>query len=594
MVAAQVADLGGMTLRQPSTAPSLLARVTVAAMSLAVLALGGLAVWSAYVTKHEAAGLASSGVQITGQLEALQALYVVRIETDELEEEFSDARVARLRAAVSSLPGQLARMRAGHSPEAVRVAEAADPLVSQLGPAIERFLADPKGDIRYHGDDGDDAAEDAMESIIEETERLLNDSGSDPARLLADRLSNANEAGHTVGRAAAVLIPLGIGGVTVCAWLLRLHRRRAEAFTRLAMESTAREARTDQLTGLPNRRAVIEEIQRRVDSGAPFTFALADLNGFKHYNDTFGHPAGDALLRRLGQKLSIAWASHGYAARLGGDEFCVLTDNLGTEELQVLLHDALSEEGDGFSISAVSGVAAVPDEAADASAALSLADTRLYAAKAVHHAADRQLPGRAGRSGNLPAAGQPASVHTLLEHQQILDDELDRTARLAATCAAHLGLPVEQALIIERAAQLHDIGKAALPASILAKRGALTDEEQRFVRRHTAIGERLLFGVDDLEPVATIVRASQERWDGEGYPDQLAGEQIPIGARIIAVVSAFRAMTADRPHAAARSVDDAVAELHRCSGTQFDPEVVAAFTAVVTSGVAAGPASEMG
>ena len=110
----------------------------------------------------------------------------------------------------------------------------------------------------------------------------------------------------------------------------------------------------------------------------------------------------------------------------------------------------------------------------------------------------------------------------------------------------------------------------------------MTEEEQRFIRRHTAIGERLLSGANDLEPVAAIVRASQERWDGDGYPDRLAGEQIPIGSRIIAVTAAFVAMITDRPHAAARSVEDTLTELDRCSGTQFDPTVVSAFAKSVS------------
>jgi diguanylate cyclase (GGDEF)-like protein len=389
----------------------------------------------------------------------------------------------------------------------------------------------------------------------------------------------------------------------------------------LALDATAREARTDQLTGLPNRRAVLEELDRRASAGESFTFALADLNGFKHYNDTFGHPAGDALLRRLGHKLSIAWEGRGYAARLGGDEFCVVTDDLAPERLQALLHDALSEQGEGFNISAVSGVAEVPTEAADPNAALSLADTRLYAAKAVFHAANRHLPGRA-----TPATEGPGSMHPAMAQLPDkgnvglgnglgntgrgnvgrgnvgrgnvgrgnvgrgnvglgnvgLGNDIDHTATLAVTCAEALELAADQIAIIERAAQLHDIGKAALPVAILAKRDALTEDEQRFIRRHTAIGERLVNNANDLEPVAAIVRASQERWDGDGYPDQLAGEQIPIGSRIIAVTAAFSAMITDRPHAAARSVDDALTELDRCSGTQFDPAVVTAFTTSVS------------
>jgi diguanylate cyclase (GGDEF)-like protein len=320
-----------------------------------------------------------------------------------------------------------------------------------------------------------------------------------------------------------------------------------------------------------------------VNAGETFTFALADLNGFKHYNDTFGHPVGDALLRRLGHKLSIAWEGHGgYAARLGGDEFCVVADGIAPDRLQAVLHLALSEEGEGFSISAVSGLAHVPAEVANPSGALSLADTRLYAAKAVFHAANRHLPGRAAS-----ATGGPSSTHLAMarlpDRGDIdLTNDIEHTAKLAVRCAETLELPADQIVIIERAAQLHDIGKAALPVAILAKRGALTEDEQLFIRRHTAIGERLVNNAHDLEPVAAIVRASQERWDGDGYPDQLAGEQIPIGSRVIAVTAAFVAMITDRPHAAARSVDDALTELVRCSGTQFDPTVVSAFTKSVS------------
>lgn len=166
--------------------------------------------------------------------------------------------------------------------------------------------------------------------------------------------------------------------------------------------------------------------------------------------------------------------------------------------------------------------------------------------------------------------------------------ELDQTAQLAVTCAETLNLPADQVRDIERAAQLHDIGKAAVPAAILAEQGALTEGEQRFIRRYTSIGERLLTNIEELEPVAAIVRGSQERWDGGGYPDQLVGENLPVLSRVIAVATAFTAMTTDRPHAAARTVEDALAELRRCSGTQFDPTVVAAFTDAVTADRRAG------
>jgi diguanylate cyclase (GGDEF)-like protein len=423
-------------------------------------------------------------------------------------------------------------------------------------------------DVNYDGDDNDDAAEDAMEEIVEELEVLLNDSKSDPAVLLGRKLDAVTATGATVRNTALVLAPLGLVGVAACALLLRIYRRRSETMMREAAVFSAREARTDQLTGLPNRRSLLEELDRRIAAGRPFLIALADLNGFKHYNDTFGHPAGDALLRRLGHKLATAWDGHGFAARLGGDEFCVISDDLSPGDLQARLHEALSEHGEGFSISAVSGLAAVPEDADDANSAIRLADNRLYNAKAAFHSRNRRVA--------------PAPLPDLLgQHLPELGEHLDRVAQLSAACAQRLGLSADEVASIERAAQLHDIGKVAVPAGILAKRGDLTDEEQEFLRRHSLIGERLLSGHDSLDEVAAIVRATQERWDGTGYPDQLTDRSIPVGARIIAVADAFCAMTADRPQAAARPAAAALAELSRCSGTQFDPDVVAAIAEVV-------------
>jgi diguanylate cyclase (GGDEF)-like protein len=563
------ADIQSMTLRSKVAVPAASAvRIAVAGMSLAVVALGALAVWSAYVTQRESDDLTSVGVQTTGQLRAVQALSAMRIELRALEDDgVTEDRLSRLRAAQQMLPGALARMKAGDAAEPARVAGLAEPLARQLDPAVHAYITDPTGDILYKGEDDDDTTEDALEDIMQGLEVLLNDSGSDPADLLGTKLENVSSVGAAVRRTALVLVPLGLLGVGTCAWLLRIYRRRSEAAMQQALEMSAREARTDQLTGLPNRRALIEELQGRIERGQAFTIALADLNGFKHYNDTFGHPAGDALLRRLGHKLAAAWEGHGFAARLGGDEFCVLADGLRPERLQAILHEALSEEGEGFHIGTVSGLAAVPADANEASTALRIADTALYAEKAALYA---------GRRSNRRDATQPPLPQLLSQRLPDLGSHLDRVAALAAACAHHIGLPADQIRSIERAAQLHDIGKAAVPAAILDKRGDLTDEEQQFVRHHSTIGARLLSGDDSLDQAAAMIGAMQERWDGTGYPDQRARHSIPIGARIIAVADAFCAMTTDRPHAPARSAEEALAELYRCSGTQFDPTVVAA------------------
>ncbi len=143
---------------------------------------------------------------------------------------------------------------------------------------------------------------------------------------------------------------------------------------------------------------------------------------------------------------------------------------------------------------------------------------------------------------------------------------------------------------MEKAAELHDLGKVGIPSEILTRPGILTDEEMDFVQSHSVIGERILAGAPSLEGVASMVRSSHERWDGAGYPDGLAGNDIPIGARIVFVVDSYCAMTEDRPYAQARSPESARYELIACSGTQFDPTVVVAFLAILNDRVLAARA----
>ena len=140
------------------------------------------------------------------------------------------------------------------------------------------------------------------------------------------------------------------------------------------------------------------------------------------------------------------------------------------------------------------------------------------------------------------------------------------------------------------AAELHDVGKVAIPDAIINKPGPLDDDEWAFMRRHTLIGERIVAAAPALGAVAQLVRASHEHWDGAGYPDATAGEDIPLGARIVAVCDAYDAIVSDRPYRRGRSAAEAMAELHRCAGTQFDPAVVDAFAAVLAAQADAGAA----
>jgi diguanylate cyclase (GGDEF)-like protein len=328
------------------------------------------------------------------------------------------------------------------------------------------------------------------------------------------------------------------------------------------LERRGTEALTDALTGLRNRRALLgdldDALEQARDGGEPRMLAIFDLNGFKQYNDTFGHPAGDALLARLAEKLAAAVAPAGGAYRMGGDEFCVLMP--ASDPLLQRAAGALAETGESFAVTAAYGAVTIPQEASSSSDALGVADGRLYRRKG-------QIIAR--RS----AAHEPL-LRTLAEREPGLRAHVADVSTLVLAIGRELGLEGLDLEELRLAAELHDVGKLAIPDAVLQKPGALDDAEWEFIRKHTLIGQRILAGAPALAAVGTIVRSTHERWDGRGYPDGLAGEAIPLAARIVAVCDAYSAITSDRPYRAACAEKQAVAELRRCAGAQFDPRLV--------------------
>ena len=340
---------------------------------------------------------------------------------------------------------------------------------------------------------------------------------------------------------------------------------------RITAEATTA-ALTDSLTGLRNRRALLAELEAELaepTSPDSAVLVLFDLDGFKDYNDTFGHPAGDALLVRLGKRLDEAVAGRGSAYRLGGDEFCALLrfDKKHVTDDVDRAVAALHQRGEGFEVTTSHGTVILPAEAADAARALQLADQRLYAQKGVRR---RQATTQQVRD---------VLLQMVSERTPELRDHIDDVALLAQGVGRRLGLRAHELHEVVRAAELHDIGKMAIPDALLNKPGPLDASEWQFMRQHTIIGERMLHVAPALEGVARLVRWSHERMDGAGYPDGLSGDEIPLGARIVAVCDAFDARTSDRPYRRAMRADAAIAELLRHAGTQFDADVIAAFRA---------------
>jgi diguanylate cyclase (GGDEF)-like protein len=365
------------------------------------------------------------------------------------------------------------------------------------------------------------------------------------------------------------------GAAGVLAWRLnedvRARMRESERQLELA-------AMTDSLTGLPNRRALMAELERVcAGSGAGSALALFDLNGFKNYNDRYGHQAGDALLVRLSQRLLASVAEEARAYRLGGDEFCMLgaLDLAAAERLVETAADALSEQGQGFWVSASYGLVAIPGEARSPEEVLRVADQRMYAQKI-------------SARGSALTQSRDVLLQVLSERHPSISDHVDSVAEMAVAVARSLDVDEAEIARVHRAAKLHDIGKLAVPDAILDKPGPLDEAEWEFMKSHVVIGERIVAAAPALADIADIVRGSHEHFDGTGYPDGLLGDAIPIGSRIIAACDALDAMLTHREYRSAVDLPEALTELERQAGKQFDPRVIEALLEhVTTSNVAA-------
>jgi diguanylate cyclase (GGDEF)-like protein len=351
-------------------------------------------------------------------------------------------------------------------------------------------------------------------------------------------------------------------------------------------------ALTDPLSGLGNHRSFQErlkhELLRAEADDEPFTLCMIDVDDFKRINDLYGHPVGDRVLASVGRRLR----QNGEAFRLGGDEFALLLPGVTADEAlsaaaSVLARIGSLELADVGSVTASAGVAGFPHQAFDRDELIRLADSALYWAKehgknrvhvyrpdVVELAELRRLAHGPDRAARFRAAASLAKA--VDARDTYTGSHSTRVAELSAWIAHRLGLDREHIELTRLAGSLHDLGKLAIPEEILRKPGPLTDPERLVLQRHPEIGHRMLesLGVD---PVAEWVLHHHERWDGTGYPERLCGDEIPLGARIIFVADAYDAMTSDRAYRGRLTPREAIEELERCSGTQFDPDIVAAF-----------------
>ncbi|MGE5559880.1 MAG: diguanylate cyclase [Chloroflexota bacterium] len=378
-------------------------------------------------------------------------------------------------------------------------------------------------------------------------------------------------------------------------------------------ERAERMAITDGLTGLYNHRHFLELLDREFRSAlrrqAPLSLLVTDIDSFKLVNDTYGHLAGDQLVREVAHELSAALRRTDVLARFGGDEFVIILPN--TSQMQavevaekvrrrIATRDFRIGSSGKIHTTISIGVAAYPEAAQTRQELVERADRAAYYSKQTgRNRASVYSPTMESVEVNALLRGKPTPEdYTIALHNMYVDairslsylvDAKDpytyghstRVERLATELARAMRLPQEEVLTIQRAALLHDIGKVGISEQILHKRAPLQPDEWDAIKKHPAIGAQIIRGVSFLEAVIPLVYHHQERFDGSGYPAGLRGDNIPLGARIIALADAYEAMTSDRPYRAAKPAREALAELRRCAGSQFDPALVEAFVPLI-------------
>ncbi|MEA2387135.1 MAG: hypothetical protein QOJ22_1309 [Thermoleophilaceae bacterium] len=361
------------------------------------------------------------------------------------------------------------------------------------------------------------------------------------------------------------------------------------------MESLEEQAVIDDLTGLRNQRALWRELSRRAavcSEASPLAVVMVDFDLFKEINEGYGHAVGDAVLRRAASVLRAAAPSPRLAFRYGGEEFVMLVPGSETDGRELAEHvraEVARQNGALPAITISCGVAELSSPV-EPWVALDRADSALRDAK------------RTGRNRVVMASrsdtGASAYLVEEMEHEtarraalalalatlEVRDHDTaehsDDVLTLCESIGRELGFAGRELERLMAGAQLHDVGKVAVPSAILNKPGPLDAAEWAVIREHTVIGERILRSVPEMAEVATIVRHSHEHWNGGGYPDGLTGEQIPLASRVILCADTFHAIRSDRPYRAGRTAPEALAEVRRAAGTQLDPAVVTALVRV--------------
>jgi diguanylate cyclase (GGDEF)-like protein len=320
---------------------------------------------------------------------------------------------------------------------------------------------------------------------------------------------------------------------------------------------------------LYNRRFFEEELLRiDTERNLPLSVLMLDVNGLKLTNDAFGHEMGDKLLKKVAEIIKKECRCDDIVARTGGDEFAVIlpkTDENQAEAIKKRIMDSASGDTlDSIIISVAVGYDTKTDINQKINQILNNSENQMYK--------DKIKTSRVMRNQTLQMI--IGTLNNKYEREQV---HTERVSKFCYHIALAMKMSTEEVKTLETVGYLHDIGKIMVPFDILNKPGRLTNDEYELIKKHSEAGYQILKSVEEYSSLAEYVLCHHERWDGLGYPRNLEGEKIPLTARIIAVADAFESMTAGRPYKKAMNKNEAVLELRKNAGTQFDPEIVEVF-----------------
>jgi diguanylate cyclase (GGDEF)-like protein/putative nucleotidyltransferase with HDIG domain len=374
----------------------------------------------------------------------------------------------------------------------------------------------------------------------------------------------------------------------------------AQLYARLEQKS-----RIDELTGLFNRRhfeeRLKEEVSRHSRYGDVFSIFMLDLDNFKTYNDTYGHPAGDILLGQMGKIIKGSVRNVDQAFRYGGDEFIIILPQTTREDAYVVAERVRVQivkamEKQAIAVTSSIGLANYPADGVVADELIDMADNALYHAKRA--GGNRILlssnvlsepQDKGGVHGTYAKRNGLSAVYALVSAVEAKDPYIYGHSRkvntYAVALAEALGLSPDEVANVSTAALLHDIGKIGIPDKVLNKKGKLNEEDWRAIKAHPKLGVTIIRNIPNLVPCVNSILHHHERWDGGGYPEGLKGEEIPIEARILAIADTFEAMTSARPYRPALPLEEIVKELRQGAGLQFDPKLVEAFIGIIEAGL---------